>query len=85
MFWALLERSEGNGLKMKVRVFLAFIISYLISRIIFYFTGFQYMPFTEGFKALKLLIDFGTWALIYTVSYWALGKIDSKIKDNELS
>ncbi len=69
-------------LKMKGRAILAFIISYLISRIIFYLTDFQYMPFTEEFKPLKLLIDLGAWTIIYTFSYWMLEKLIQEKKDS---
>lgn len=43
-----------------------FVIAYIIRTVIFYYIDFDYNIFTEDFNFLKLAIDFGIFAFIYT-------------------
>ena len=46
----------------------AFLIAYVVSRIVFMLLDFDYNIFRGSFSFVKLLIDFGVFALIYIIS-----------------
>lgn len=53
---------------------LTIIITYIISRIVFYFVGFEY-HIQEGFNLFKLIIDISTWIILFMVVRWLILKI----------
>ncbi|MBB6480002.1 hypothetical protein HNR50_001660 [Spirochaeta isovalerica] len=57
-----------------------FVIAYIIRTVIFYYIDFDYNIFTEDFNFLKLAIDFGMFAFIYT-SVLLIGNKITRNKD----
>ena len=55
--------------------FLSFAIAYVASRIIFAAAGFTYNMFSDPFNLGKLIIDFGVWGVLYTLSYFVLARV----------
>lgn len=56
-------------------VFLSFVVAYIVSRITFAATGFDYDLFSEPFDLGKLLVDFGVWGALYALSYSVLARV----------
>lgn len=57
-------------------VFVAILIAFIASRLIFAAVGFRYVPLRDPFDAGKLAIDFVTWGALYAVSLWLLTRGD---------
>lgn len=58
---------------------LAFIITYIITRIIYKITGFSY-SFSEGILNIKLAIDLGLWIITVILVSTILNRISLKSK-----
>ncbi|MCW9028844.1 MAG: hypothetical protein OQJ80_07925 [Kangiella sp.] len=56
-----------------VKSFIAFIISYFITRLSYYLLG--YNPFEHNTFWVGLLIDFGIWVAVFGLILWLLHKI----------
>ena len=61
-------------MKRSLIAFLAFVIAYVASRVIFAAIGFTYNIFSEPFSVSKLILDFGVWGAVYILSYFVLSR-----------
>jgi hypothetical protein len=60
-----------------MRSFLSALIAYICSRILFAIFDFNHWSLGEAFDLVKLLIDIGTYAMLFLLFYWLLGRTKS--------
>lgn len=58
-----------------MRIFLALVLAYAASKVVFALFGFQYRPIGDPFHAGKLAIDFGVFVVFCYGFNWLLGKL----------
>jgi hypothetical protein len=57
------------------RQIVQFLFTYLTARAIGWFAGIRYNPFSEGFDAVRLVVDFGLWLLCWFAVGAALQRV----------
>ena len=50
-------------------------MAFIASKLIFVAAGFHYRPLKDPFDIVKLVIDVGTWAVLYTLILWLVNRV----------
>ena len=58
-----------------MRPFLSAILAYIVTRIVFALFDFHYRLWGESFDPGKLLVDLGTYCVLFIVIYYLLGRL----------